>query len=736
MDSRKKGFAPILMFGLIVLVGLGVVFAAQFMVPPGTVSGQDLKKFSSCDQIKSFLSENSGGYGGYGMFSSAVMRDTAMQNIGGMAPTAAGAEKGGGGAGSEDYSATNIQVAGVDEPDIVKNDGKYIYTVSGNSIFIIDAYPAEGAQILSTINSSGVSQIFVNGDRLAVFGNEYEYYGEPVPLAGGVAEKMIAPPYYRSSTPKTYIHVYDISDRANPVLKRNISIEGSYFDARMIGDYVYAIMNKPVYFTEKEPIITPMLYTESDSRPACGCSELYYFDIPDYGYQFTIIASLNVKEDSGDPQTTVIMSGYTENMYVSQNNIYISYMKRISQTETTERMLEAIKPILPNDVSLRIAEVEKSNESSILRMARMADIFQNYYNSLSETQKADLMQKVQDATQKVYEDIAKETEKTVIHKISIDNGKIEYKTQGEVPGHLLNQFSLDENNGFLRVATTTSGTWNRMGQQATPSKNHVYVLDAGLAITGKLEDLAPGESIYSARFIGDRAYLVTFKKIDPLFVIDLSDPNSPKLLGKLKIPGYSDYLHPYDENHIIGIGKEAVDAEGEQRDFAWYQGVKLSLFDVSDVNSPKEIAKYVIGDRGTDSTALHEHKAFLFSREKNLLVIPIQLAEIDESKYPGGVPASAYGDYTFQGAYVFSLDLENGFSLKGRITHADQQSLEKSGYYWYSPFAIERSLYIGNNLYTISSGMVKANSLTDLSELKAIKLPVEQPYYPPLYRGI
>jgi len=157
--------------------------------------------------------------------------------------------------------------------------------------------------------------------------------------------------------------------------------------------------------------------------------------------------------------------------------------------------------------------------------------------------------------------------------------------------------------------------------------------------------------------------------------------------------------------------------------------VKLALFDVSDPNSPKEISKYVIGDRGTDSTALHEHKAFLFSREKNLLVIPIQLAEINGAQYPGGIPASAYGDYTFQGAYVFSLDLENGFQYRGRITHVEDQSLEKSGYYWYSPFAIERSLYIGNNLYTISSGMVKANSLTDLSELKSISLPVEIPVY-------
>jgi uncharacterized secreted protein with C-terminal beta-propeller domain len=336
------------------------------------------------------------------------------------------------------------------------------------------------------------------------------------------------------------------------------------------------------------------------------------------------------------------------------------------------------------------------------------------------------MEGVQDAMEKAYEEISRETEKTVVQKIGIENGNIEYRGKGEVPGRLLNQFSMDENNGYFRVATTVQGTWNwRTGEQASPSTNNVYILDSSMNTAGKLEDLAPGESIYSARFMGDRCYLVTFKKTDPLFVIDLSDPYNPGVLGKLKIPGYSDYLHPYDENHIIGIGKETVEAEEWGRDFAWYQGVKLSLFDVSDVENPKEISKYVIGDRGTDSYALHDHKAFLFSRDKKLLVIPILLAEINEEQYPGGVPDNAYGEYVFQGAYVFSLDLESGFQLKGTVTHVEDGSLEKSGWYWYSPYSVQRSLYIGDSLYTVSQGMVKANSMDGLNELAKVSLPVE-----------
>jgi inhibitor of cysteine peptidase len=242
-----------------------------------------------------------------------------------------------------------------------------------------------------------------------------------------------------------------------------------------------------------------------------------------------------------------------------------------------------------------------------------------------------------------------------------------------------------------------------------------------LDIIGELEDLAPGESIYSARFMGERCYLVTFKKIDPLFVIDLHDPYSPKVLGELKITGYSDYLHPYDEDHVIGIGKEAVAAT--EGDFAWYQGVKISLFDVSDVAHPEEIAKYEIGDRGTDSAVLRDHKAFLFDRERELLVLPVLLAEIDESQYPYGVPDHAYGEFVWQGAYVFSLSLEDGLQLRGRITHYDSDDdLSQEGYYYFSPESVQRSLYIDDALYTISEAKIKVNDLETLDEIAEVQL--------------
>ncbi|VVB61139.1 Beta propeller domain protein [uncultured archaeon] len=246
--------------------------------------------------------------------------------------------------------------------------------------------------------------------------------------------------------------------------------------------------------------------------------------------------------------------------------------------------------------------------------------------------------------------------------------------------------------------------------------DHLYYLF--LFLTGsksfraKLEDLASGERIYSVRFLGDKAYMVTFRQTDPLFVIDLSAPENPKVLGYLKIPGVSDYLHPYDETHIIGLGRDATE-EGRIR------GMKLAIFDVSDFSNPKEISKYIIGEQGTYSEALSDHKAFLFSKEKNLLVIPV-------SEYR---PIKAAGQDYWQGkyeqaAYVFNIDLTNGISLKGKITHQNATDSKNENYYDYNS-QIKRSLYIDNVLYTISQKMIKMNALDNLDEINKVELPAE-----------
>jgi uncharacterized secreted protein with C-terminal beta-propeller domain len=225
-----------------------------------------------------------------------------------------------------------------------------------------------------------------------------------------------------------------------------------------------------------------------------------------------------------------------------------------------------------------------------------------------------------------------------------------------------------------------------------------------LNITGKLESLAKEERIYSARFMGDKCYLVTFRQVDPFFVLDMSNPLEPKVAGELKIPGYSSYLHPYDENHVIGLGKED-------------NNVKLSLFDVSNVNNPTEIAKYIVEGDWTDSEALQEPKAFLFDKEKELLVIPVSKTTYGVVDTRDGESTATQGGY-WQSAYVFKATA-NGFTLRGSITHQDTTS---SQYYGDYNKMVHRALYIDNTLYTISNAKVLLNSLDTLALITTVNL--------------
>jgi uncharacterized secreted protein with C-terminal beta-propeller domain len=315
---------------------------------------------------------------------------------------------------------------------------------------------------------------------------------------------------------------------------------------------------------------------------------------------------------------------------------------------------------------------------------------------------------------------------------------------------------MDENNNYFRIATTAYTT--NSATYTSTQQNNIYVLDMNLQTVGKLENLGTGENFHAARFMGNRCYLVTFQRTDPLFVIDLSQPNNPKLLGELIIPGYSDYLHPFDETHLIGLGKDAVAAEGN---FAWYLGLKLSIFDVADVNNPKEIAKFNIGDRGTSSEALYEPKAFLFDNAKSLLVLPVDLYLINQTAtsiitgvpektlppvsttssststtQPGGIGTgsnspSTYGQFVWQGVYIFKVSLANGFELRGNVTQMDNAAalmndpalITRSSYQWvdYNHF-ITRSLYIENMLYTFSETRVQLNSLENFEQIARIEL--------------
>jgi uncharacterized secreted protein with C-terminal beta-propeller domain len=622
MNEKSIQITGILIVFIIACTSLIAIIAFS-PLDKGTYT-YELNTFQSYDELITFLQKrfesdaNQGRY--YESYNIAAQKSESAMSDNGATQ---------GGEVTPSYSTTNIQVAGVDEPDIVKTDGTYLYMIANQTVFIIKAYPASEAIILSRIKITNVtiSNIFIQDDHLVVFGNTGGFYNYRL-LESDIKVDMIYPDIWWGGITQTAINIYNINDRTNPVLEKEIRIDGSYFDARLIDEIVYVIATEYTYniyyaLDEKNYTLNVPKIIIDDVSQNISPSDIYYVDVPELSDTMTHVISINLNDY--DVVEKSFMLGSSQTMYVSKNNIFLA-----------------------------------STHYPYYPIYRPQGGISSY--SYQET--------------------------TILHKISINIGDISYIAQGEIPGHILNQFSMDEYNGFFRIATTIGYNW--VG--GTQSSNNIYILDENLKQISQIENIAPGESIYAARFLGDRAYLVTFVQIDPLFTIDLSDPYNPRILGELKIPGYSEYLHPYDETHIIGIGKEvdpSIDADKVHTPGAIYYtailGLKIALFDVSDIENPVEQAKIVIGDRGTDSPALYDHKAFLFDRVKELLVIPVSLYEITQEVKDRYINSNGienlYGEFTFQGAYVYNLNLDNGFQYKGRITHQTPEQMQYQSNY-------------------------------------------------------
>ncbi len=546
---------------------------------------------------------------------------------------------------SADFSKTNIQVLGVDEGDVIKTDGEYIYYLRDVKLSVVKAVPADAMKVEYTVTFPTAdfipTEIYTDKTRLTVIGTSY----------------------YNN---KTYVFVYDITDKKNIKKVREFTSNGAYNNSRKIGDTVYVISNLSVYdvYKSKDEIQPPM-YSDSlkgNVNKPIDFKEIYY--CPGYtSRNFTIIMRADLSK-AEEPVKTTTFFGTGENLYMSQDNLYIA----------TSDMRYDVMP-LDDVVAGETATADIAVPGNFMKKIA--------YSPNTTVFKFKLLQEGSEA--------------------------VSFISKSEVDGSVLNQFSMDEYDGYFRIATTD---YNSSSQQS----NNMFVLDKNMKTVGKITNIAPDERIYSVRFMGKRAYMVTFKQVDPLFAIDLSNPTAPKILGALKIPGYSDYLHPYDENHLIGFGKDTVVYDG----VALYQGMKMSLFNVKDPTNPKELFVENIGDRGTDSDLLRNHRALLFSKEKNILAFPVSLFEkspIDKNN------PSAYGMYKGQGAYVYSVDLNKGFIKKGVISHEPAQALQASGMYGGDrQFYVDRIIYIGDNLYTVSGYGVKANAIADLNENGFVKL--------------
>jgi inhibitor of cysteine peptidase len=657
----------------------------------------ETKTFKSEEEYRNFIADYASGSNGYygGIFRSSS-KSIGLEAMDSASPTSAG--------GSPDFSGTNNQVANVDEADMLKTDGEYIYTITDNTVFIIKSYPGVEAKVVSTIKFDNTPQsLFINGNKLAVIGYISNF-------------NFLSDIGFARNQGYTFLNIYDISNKESAKLVKEFKFEGDYNNARLVGNEIYLVSTfYPTY--DDHPI--PLMF-EGNVRTEMPIDKIHYFNIPYRNPYLVTVNSVNMQTLESDDSEAITVEGYPQ-IYMSEDNLYVVYTQYINEYELEQDiMLEVIMPKLSDEDKAYIAKVENTDSDILSRYekkAKILSVVSRYFSSLPENER-DALQDEIDSKLKAKLEEYKYFEYTIINKLNIASGKITVDSNGKVPGHISNQFSMDEYKNNFRIATTISQRWNRFGDMpvataavdvevgsvaskiaimprdtSSKSQNNLYIMNSDLKIIGSIEGLAEGEQIYSVRFMGERAYMVTFRQVDPFFALDLSNPSSPKVLGELKIPGFSRYLHPYDENTIIGIGQDATE-------LGRTQGLKISLFDVTDVANPKEIAKYVAGEKYSSSSAEYEHKAFLFSKEKELLVIPVYSYDYENK------------GNDMNGAFVFKITKDE-IALRGLIDHSSQQRWGPN---------VERSLYIEDLLYTKSPYMLRINELDDLSSVKNITL--------------
>ena len=603
------------------------------------IANAELPRFESMEQLKQVLKTNSFAYKGIFAENAESIADGAVLNS-----TAQAVEKSVATESFEDtarkesveelsadFSTTNTQVENVDEADIVKTDGEYIYYVSRQKLYIVKADTLEvvsGIKIKTDNERFSISEIFLKGDKVVLLGNGY-VLEEPM-VEANEEEKMVSNTVRVSTTQTAKAIVYDITDRENPEKLREVALEGRYLNSRMIGDNLYLISSKYAYFTDEveDYTLLPLLkdsVNETENSRRVDYSDIVYFEGTEDN-TFMIVGGFNINENEEVNVETFFGAG--ETVYANEKNLYL--------------------------------------------------------------------------TQTVYS----ENYKTTIYKFGLEQARIKLLAKGEVDGMLNNQFSMDEYDGNLRVATTSyiitepekteelgDGIMRTTIAQRTTT-NNLYVLNENLEEIGKIENLAEEEKIYSVRFIGKIGYIVTFKEIDPLFVIDLSDPTNPTVKGELKIPGYSSYLHPYDENHIIGIGYNTKDNG--------YGGVtnstmKMSMFDVSNLENPQEIFAVDIGTDYATSEVTYNHKALFYKKSENLIGFPVNYREENYRNNQNGF-------------VIFKIDLENNqFEKFGEI-------LNKTDY----RTNVERVIYIEDILYTLGYSNIVSYDLNTFEKLNEV----------------
>ncbi|MBN1944332.1 MAG: beta-propeller domain-containing protein [Bradymonadales bacterium] len=591
---------------------------------------------------------------------------------------------------AEEYSETNTQVAGVDEADFIKNDGAYIYILADGRFQIIDAWPPEQAHLLSDFPITGAPRkLFVYGDRALIYSSgaslgsqqsgPYDYY------YGGSGENYDECTYgyncdFTGDGRALKITVLDIGDRTNPVLVREIELSGSLVNARRVDQAVFTVASFPptalggVTYWPQE--IWNDCYTDRTDEEITALFEalketnrqiLLATTISDW-----IPGAVDTRYFDGEALREEGLLVSCEDFYLTQQADGQNFLSLLALDMTALGVIDVTtifgRPgaVYASASSLYVAARHQSPGGEPWFFAEESGI----------------------------------TEATTVHKFDLllDKPATFYAGSGVVKGRVLNQFAMDEWNGNLRIATTT-------GHLPSPDVHSTLTVleenGGALQAIGLLDQIAPTEDIRSVRFDGPRGFIVTFKKTDPLFAIDLSDPEHPAIQGELHIPGYSTYMHLLDQDHLLSIGYDSQD-EGN---FAWFQGILLQIFDISDMTQPALLHREVIGSRGSTSEAATNHLAFTYFRPRSLLAIPMVVCE-------GGHDGSYGTQMTFGGLMVYRAAADTGFEFLGGVPHlepeAEQSPYSVCGNWWTdSNSYVQRSLFMDDYVFSVAANSIE-----------------------------
>jgi hypothetical protein len=580
-------------------------------------------------------------------------------------PQAESAPTAGDGAG-QDFSTTNVQEAGVDEPDMVKTDGKRIFVASNNRLFALEARSSGAPKLLGSIELEGYGhQLLLDGDRLLVMNGGQIYYAvdvvRPVPMENGAPTTQGAPAARASLAPQigsqnSTISLVDVKDPSAMKVSRTMSVNGGYLTARLTGHTARVVFSAT-------PDALPVL--QQATEPDVQREKISRTTTPNWRPTYKLRRGRKGK---------IARHALVRCTSIQRPEVFSGLN---SLTVLTINIAKGLEPVDADAV-----------------MTDAQTVYGSTKNLYIATEKAIDEQPNSEQPPKVAS--------TQIHKFDIsDPDATTYEGTGLVTGTLLNQYSMSEQDGFLRVASTEAPLWWSPGANRQ-SESFVTVLkqEGGtLAQVGKVGDLGKGERIYAVRFIGDLAYVVTFRQVDPLYTVGLSDPEHPQVLGSLDLLGYSAYLHPVGEGLLLGVG-QAANEQGRT------QGTQVSLFDVSDPKHPARLSNKVITG-GSSSDVEFDPHAFLWWDPAKLAVLPVQIYSYDQE--------SGKND-TFAGAIGFHARKSDGVTEAGRASHPKDQ-------YGYSA-AISRSLVIGDRLFTVSTAGVLASDLATFGEQGFTAFPV------------